>query len=302
MPAVENNGVLTQGTDGKIRLAQVVWRVVDISESQRTLTLKNQALCVSGSEGELGRVPISDVQSVILHGYGCMVSTPLLEALSSEGVPVVICGKNHHPASMVLPVAGNFEYAKRLLAQAGSSKPLRKRLWKELVQAKISAQARTLELTAQGGHAELMKFYPKVRSGDPENIEAQAARYYWRRLMGEDFRRDTNGGGLNAPLNYGYTVVRSAVARAVVGAGLSAGLGLHHRARLNAFQLVDDLIEPFRPRVDFLVWQNRDAWQAGGKGSPCRHHQFPDEDRAGAFPHVSGSVPNQQFARKNLYG
>ena len=126
--------------------------------------------------------------------------------------------------------------------------------------AKIASQARALEIARHPDHAQLARLSKSVRSGDPDNMEARAARFYWRRLMGADFRRDPNGHGLNAHLNYGYAVVRAAMARAVVGAGLGPGLGLHHRSRLNAFQLVDDLMEPFRPLVDQAVWRNRDGW------------------------------------------
>ncbi len=106
----------------------------------------------------------------------------------------------------------------------------------------------------------LTKLVKAVRSGDPDNCEARAARFYWRRLLGSEFRRDPDGDGLNAHLNYGYTVIRSAMARSVVAAGLAPGLGLHHRGRLNAFQLVDDLMEPFRPLVDNLVWRHQKTW------------------------------------------
>ena len=95
----------------------------------------------------------------------------------------------------------------------------------------------------------------RVKSGDPENMEAQAARVYWRALMGESFRRDKTSGGINSALNYGYTVLRAATARAVCGAGLNPSLGLHHRSDVNAFALADDLMEPFRPLVDSLVWK-----------------------------------------------
>src|SRR3546814_8596637 len=93
----------------------------------------------------------------------------------------------------------------------------------------------------------------RVRSGDPDNVEAQAARKYWPALMGSEFRRDQNAGGSNALLNYGYTVMRSCVARSIIGAGLHPAIGLHHHSRLNGFALADDLVEPFRPLVDGLV-------------------------------------------------
>ena len=237
-----------------------MWRVVDISEDDRVLSLSRGSLKVSGGEGELGRVPLSDIQCVLVHGHSAMLSLSLGAALAEAGIPLVLCGRNHAPVALSLPVSGNFEQAARLTAQASLSLPRRKQLWRRLVMAKIASQARALEISGHPGHAGLARLAKSVRSGDPDNVEARAARFYWRRLMGGGFRRDPDGDGLNAHLNYGYAVVRAAMARAVVGAGLAPGLGLHHRSRLNAFQLVDDLMEPFRPLVDRVVWRNRQDW------------------------------------------
>lgn len=215
---------------------------------------------VSSDGGELGRVPLSDIQCVLVHGHGAMLSLSVIAALADNGIPLVLCNRSHAPVALSLPVSGNFEQAARLTAQASLSLPRRKQLWRRLVMEKIAAQARSLEIAGHSDHAGLARLAKSVRSGDPDNMEARAARFYWRRLMGADFRRDPGGDGLNAHLNYGYAVVRAAMARAVVGAGLAPGLGLHHRSRLNAFQLVDDLMEPFRPLVDHAVWRNREDW------------------------------------------
>ena len=217
-------------------------------------------LRISNDGVELGLVPLSDIQCVLVHGHGAMLSLSLGAALAEAGIPLVLCGHNHAPVALSLPVSGNFEQAARLTAQASLSLPKRKQLWRRLVIAKIASQARTLEISGRPGHTGLIKLTKLVRSGDPDNVEARAARFYWQRLMGGGFRRDPGGDGLNAHLNYGYAVVRAAMARAVVGAGLTPGLGLHHRSRLNAFQLVDDLMEPFRPLVDHVVWRNQKDW------------------------------------------
>lgn len=237
-----------------------MWRVVDIADENRLLSLSRGSLKVSEDGVELGRVPLSDIQCVLVHGHGAMLSLSLGTALAEAGIPLVLCGRNHAPVALSLPVSGNFEQAARLTAQASLSLPRRKQLWRRLVMAKIASQARALEISGRPGHAGLAKFARSVRSGDPDNVEARAARFYWRRLMGGGFRRDPDGDGLNAHLNYGYAVVRAAMARGVVGTGLAPGLGLHHRSRLNAFQLVDDLMEPFRPLVDLAVWRNREGW------------------------------------------
>ena len=237
-----------------------MWRVVDVAEDDRVLSLSRGNLKVSDGDRELGRIPLSDIQCVLVHGHGAMLSLSLGAALADAGIPLVLCGRNHAPVALSLPVSGNFEQAARLTAQASLSLPRRKQLWRRLVMAKIASQARALEISGCAGHAGLAKFAKAVRSGDPDNVEARAARFYWRRLLGDDFRRDPDGDGLNAHLNYGYTVVRAAMARAVVGSGLTPGLGLHHRSRLNAFQLVDDLMEPFRPLVDHAVRRNWKDW------------------------------------------
>ena len=237
-----------------------MWRVVDIADENRILSLSRGSLKVSSDGHELGRVPLSDIQCVLVHGHSAMLSLSLGAALAEAGIPLVLCGRNHAPVALSLPVSGNFEQAARLTAQASLSLPRRKQLWRRLVMAKIASQARALEIAGQSDHALLARLAKSVRSGDPDNVEARAARFYWRRLMGGDFRRDSAGDGLNAHLNYGYTVVRAAMARAVVGVGLAPGLGLHHRSRLNGFQLVDDLMEPFRPLVDHAVWRNRKDW------------------------------------------
>ncbi|OIQ63114.1 CRISPR-associated endonuclease Cas1 [mine drainage metagenome] len=154
---------------------------------------------------------------------------------------------------MLMPIDGNYQQAKRFDAQIAASKPTHKRLWAEIVRSKLQQQASALE-AAGAPVAPLSALINKVRSGDPDNLEAQGARRYWGLLFGEDFRRDQSGDGLNAMLNYGYTVMRAATARAVVGAGLHPTLGLFHSNEGNAMRLVDDLMEPFRPVIDLRVW------------------------------------------------
>jgi CRISPR-associated protein Cas1 len=133
--------------------------------------------------------------------------------------------------------------------QARATAPLKKRLWQQIVQAKISAQGATLAAVgAEAGGFRLLT--RKVRPGDPDNVEAEAARRYWPLLFGPEFRRNTDGDGLNGLLNYGYAILRAATARAVMAAGLHPSLGLMHSNRGNALVLVDDLMEPFRPLVD----------------------------------------------------
>ncbi|WP_280951359.1 type II CRISPR-associated endonuclease Cas1 [Manganibacter manganicus] len=176
----------------------------------------------------------------------------MVAALAERGALLVLCGSNHAPVAVCLPLDGHHGQNARMRAQWNASKPLAKQLWREIVVAKIRWQAAALE--AEGVEAGAFDMLARrVRSGDPDNIEAQAARRYWPLLMGPDFRRDRSADGINALLNYGYTVLRSLVARSVVAAGLHPSIGIHHANRGNAFALADDLIEPFRPLVDLMT-------------------------------------------------
>ncbi len=166
---------------------------------------------------------------------------------------LVVCGNDHLPVAVLLPLADHCQVVWRVAQQVAIRKPLRKQLWRQLVRAKIRAQALNLP-QACGARQKLLELARRVRSGDPANVEAQAARGYWRHwLPGEAFRRQQDGGGTNALLNYGYAILRAAVARALVAAGLLPALGLFHANRSNAFCLADDLMEPLRPLVDCRV-------------------------------------------------
>lgn len=142
----------------------------------------------------------------------------------------------------------------RIEAQIAASQPTHKRLWAAVVRSKLEQQAAALE-AAGAPTAPLTALAPKVKSGDPDNLEAQGARRYWSLLFGNEFRRDQDAPGLNGMLNYGYTVLRAATARAVIAAGLHPSIGLHHSNDNNAMRLVDDVMEPFRPVIDLKIWQ-----------------------------------------------
>jgi CRISP-associated protein Cas1 len=191
---------------------------------------------------------------VIANAHGISYTNNLLVALAERGAPFVLCGANHNAVGMLLTLDGHHVQAKRIEAQIAATLPTHKRLWASVVKAKLEQQAAALE-AAGAATAPLTALVKKVKSGDPENFEAQGARRYWTLLFGTEFRRDQDADGLNALLNYGYTVLRSATARAVVAAGLHPSLGLHHSNDSNAMRLVDDLMEPFRPLIDLKVWQ-----------------------------------------------
>lgn len=227
----------------------MVGRVVEVATDGRHLAIDRGFMTVSEKDGELGRVPLDDLAAVVANAHGLTYSNNLLVTLATRGVPIVLCGPNHRPAAIVWPVDGHHAQSGRMSDQANASAPLKKRLWQQIVQAKILAQGATLAAVgAEAGGFRLLA--RKVRVGDPDNVEAEAARRYWPLLLGAAFRRDQDGDGLNGLLNYGYAVLRAATARAVMAAGLHPSLGLMHSNRGNALVLVDDLMEPFRPIVD----------------------------------------------------
>lgn len=165
----------------------------------------------------------------------------------------VSCADNKIPNGLMLPIAGQHIQSKRMAIQAEVSKPTQKRIWQQLVQAKINAQGQVLH-DLHGDDLGIRKMATRVKSGDPDNLEAQAARKYWRPLFkNQKFKRDQEADGQNAQLNYGYGILRAVVARATVAAGLHPSLGIHHKNQYNAFCLVDDLMEPYRPIVDYAV-------------------------------------------------
>jgi CRISPR-associated protein Cas1 len=228
-------------------------RIVDIATDGRHLRLFRGLMLVEERGEEVGRIALDDVHAVIVHAHGTTWSTNLVAALAQRGAPIVFCGANHSPVAVTLPVEGNHAQGARMLAQWNAGRPLMKQLWRLVVMAKIRTQASLLE--ARGvREADALHFLARrVRSGDPENIEAQAAKRYWPLLMGQGFRRDRDAADVNALLNYGYAVMRATIARAVVAAGLHPTIGIHHANRGNAFALADDLVEPFRPLVDALA-------------------------------------------------
>ncbi|PIQ23799.1 subtype II CRISPR-associated endonuclease Cas1 [bacterium (Candidatus Blackallbacteria) CG18_big_fil_WC_8_21_14_2_50_49_26] len=235
----------------------MIGRIVEVADDKRHLFLSRGFLVVQDTEGdrkELGQVPLDDIAAVIANAHGLSYTNNLLVALAERCAPFVLCAANHNAVGMVMTIDGNYQQAKRFDAQLAATQPLIKRMWADIVKSKLQQQAAALE-AAGAPFVPLQALVRKVRSGDPENFEAQGAKRYWGLLFGEDFRRDQQGGGINAMLNYGYTVLRAATARAIVAAGLHPTIGLHHSNEGNAMRLVDDLMEPFRPVIDLKVWQ-----------------------------------------------
>jgi CRISPR-associated protein Cas1 len=197
-------------------------------------------------------LPIEDLGVVIVDDSQASYTQAVFIELLAAGATVMVSGKDHLPAGLMLPLDAHHVQTERHLAQIQATEPVRKRIWQALIVAKIAQQGAVLEHFTPD-HGGLIPLSRRVRSGDPDNLEAQAAQRYWPRLFGKDFRRDRGAEGINAALNYGYAVVRAAAARAVVAAGLIPSLGVFHSNRGNPFCLVDDMFEPYRPYVDWRV-------------------------------------------------
>jgi CRISP-associated protein Cas1 len=235
----------------------MIGRIIEVADDRRHLFVSRGFMVVQDTEGErkeLGHVPLDDIAAVIANAHGLSYTNNLLVALAERCAPFVLCGANHNAVGMIFPIDGNYQQGKRYDAQIDAPKPTHKRMWAEVVRAKLEQQGAALE-AAGAPTAPLTALVRKVRAGDPDNIEAQGAQRYWRLLFGDDFRRDQQGGGVNGMLNYGYTVLRSAMARAVVAAGLHPTIGIHHSNAGNSMRLVDDLMEPFRPTIDLRIWR-----------------------------------------------
>ncbi len=233
----------------------MIQRAIEITGTGRHLRKERGFLQVRAEQEELGRIPLDDLEVVLFAGHGMTCTSELLNTLAERAIPLVICDQRFLPKSMLWSLESHRLQSGRIRAQATLKTPLKKRLWQQLVGAKLLAQLETLHRCTGRESARLTRLAATVRSGDPENAEGEGARIYWPLLFGPDFRRIRSESGVNAMLNYGYTILRAAVARGVMLAGLHPAFGLHHCNLRDTMPLVDDLIEPFRPVVDLLVYQ-----------------------------------------------
>ena len=233
-------------------------RIVELAAAGQSVAKVRGFLVVQSAGSEVGRVPLDDIGGVIVTARDATLTSQVLAALAERGVPVVLSGADYLPSAVVYPLVGHHAQGQRFRAQIDRTRPLAKQLWSQVVKAKIERQAWALrQIGRQAGALDMLA--RQVRSGDPANLEAQAARRYWTLLMGRDFQRDQAGGAANGMLNYGYAVIRAAVARAICASGLHPGIGIFHSNRSNPMPLADDLMEPFRPVVDLAVRRLLDA-------------------------------------------
>lgn len=252
----------------------MIKRTIDISSDSATrLRIEHDQLLIEREHAESARVPCEDIGILLIDQQRIVYSHAVMTRLMEKGACVVFCGEDHLPCGLVLPLEGNELVTQRLRQQIDISRPLEKRLWQQIIKAKIKAQAKVLSATIEKyEHASaalpgfsqedlpqpaavrrLKNMADEVQSGDTTNVEGQAARLYWENLLGKGFKRARGGAWPNPILNYGYMVVRATVARAIASAGLHPSFGVHHHNRGNAFCLADDLVEPLRPLVDAAV-------------------------------------------------
>lgn len=219
------------------------------------LSTRNRQLKIKPPEGEnIKTVPLEDLGYLVLEHPQITLSQSAIALCSEMNVAVIFCDQKFLPTSMLLHLNNNTTETEKFRAQIKSSQPLNKQLWQQTIKAKIKNQAMVLANFNKQNEA-LNYLTRQVRSGDPDNIEGRAARIYWKALFGKEFVRDRSGFAPNHLLNYGYTILRAATARALCGSGLLPAIGIHHRNKYNSFCLADDIMEPYRPFCDALVYE-----------------------------------------------
>lgn len=229
-----------------------MWRTVIVSSGEE-ITVKDNWLVVS-SEGKDNRIPIGDLYSVVIDNQEAMFSVAVMTELSKQGVHVIFCDRKHTPVTESLPLNSHFRPLPVVMGQIGMTTQLKDELWQIIVKQKITNQSLCLKYAnVKSEKVEMLQQYAdEVVIGDKKNRESVAAKTYFPALFGAGFRRSDDD-VTNAALNYGYSIIRSGIARAIVGYGLNGLLGLHHIGQSNYFNLADDLLEPFRPLVDLWV-------------------------------------------------
>lgn len=233
------------------------WRVIDLTQLEGEIRSERGAISIVRDGVEVARLPVAEL-AVVLIGQKVRFHAGAMHRLVSADVAVLFCDWRGVPESGAYAWSDHGRVGARHRAQADVSLPRQKNAWGRLIKAKVRGQSRVLCNLGLSGAGELASLSEQVRSGDPANIEARAARIYWASYLGRGEKRSPGAGALfgpNACLDYGYAVLRGHGVRAVLAAGLSPALGLFHRGRSNMFNLVDDLIEPFRPCIDEAAWQ-----------------------------------------------
>jgi CRISPR-associated protein Cas1 len=235
-------------------------RVLDLASAPARVSLSHERLIVKRDGEPDVVIPLMETTLAVVSHPRVTCTVAALAGLMRHGGSLVVCDESQTPVGLMLPLSVNNEQTRRVLAQAAASRPTVKRLWKQIVRAKVCAQAHNLESTS-GSDGGLRRLAEEVRSGDPSNVEGRAAQRYWPLLFDDPmFRRRREAPDQNRLLNYGYAVLRAAVGRSICAAGLHPSLGVHHHGRNNPWVLADDLMEPYRPLVDDEVREIVGEW------------------------------------------
>lgn len=231
----------------------MTWRSIMISRPAR---LRRDRYSLLIDQEKSVRVPFEDIAIIVLDHREITLTHPVLSACGEYGIGLYATSDTHHPSGVFLPYLHHTRATRWLRKQISASRPLVKQTWAAIVRQKIANQARCLHLAGAEGSGQLESYARQVRSGDPDNMESQAAAYHFARLFGSCFRRSQSV-WINGALDYGYAILRGAIARGLVAHGFFPSIGLFHASEQNAFNLADDLIEPFRPVVDLYVALNQ---------------------------------------------
>ncbi len=232
----------------------MLWQIIDLSEEAASLSVRYDQLIIKRGE-KIDSVPLEELAVLIVGNPQVRYTNAVLNGICANGGSFIVCDEKHMPAGQILPLAGNFIQTRRFTAQINASLILKKRIWAQIVKAKIKAQGKLLERLRDSDFG-LSNMTKKVRSGDPDNIEAQASRRYWLALFGPSFRRIPMGrDNINSMLNYGYAILRSLVTRGLCASGLHPSIGIHHHNQYDPFCLANDIMEPLRPLIDEAVFE-----------------------------------------------
>ena len=231
----------------------MTWRSVMVS---RPATLRREKFALLIEQERDARVPFEDIAVIVLNHREITLTHSVLSACGEYGISLFSTGPTHHPNGVFLPFLPHSRATRTLRLQLALGRPAAKRAWQTIIQAKIQNQALCLKLVGKPDVERLESLARRVRSGDPDNLESQASALYFRALFGNDFHR-AQPRWVNAALDYGYAIFRAAIARGLVAHGFLPALGLFHASEQNAFNLADDLIEPYRPLVDLHVVEHR---------------------------------------------
>ncbi len=235
------------------------WRSVMISRPAR---LRREHFSLAIEQEQTAFVPFEDIAVIVLDHREITLSHPVLSACAEYGIGLYATGQNHQPSGVFLPFLSHSRTTRLMRKQLDIGKPVAKQAWANIVRRKIENQAQSLNLSKKHGVDRMKSYANRVRSGDPDHLEGQAAAYYFTQLFGQGFHRAEEC-WTNAALDYGYAVFRGAIARGLVAHGLHPPIGLFHASEQNAFNLADDLIEPFRPLVDLHVHNHHAATEGG---------------------------------------